>query len=356
MPLPKGLPVADAIRELVHHGSHPRPMKQIIAIAESNHRRHGGGGIAHRDTGGGLPGAVPQAPITQTPAASVSPMVQNQVKQFANLPTEKLTELAAQYGNSPQGQIIGKLVQARRMGQAPNPPTNTSPAVPQAPQGPQVPGQGISQGSSFGGPPVQQQNRGGGIAHRDMGGSMGISPSMASPWWERAEERGSGMLTGSTMGRSDRLMATAPSGSYILPADVVAGLGEGNSLAGARVIDEMLHSNPYGIQGSKTRSRQPPEARAPMPREDDGEGQQFAAKGGGLRASGVKDGSEGENVPVALSHGEYQVSPEHVRMIGHGNLKAGHAILDSWVMKMRAHQIEKLKKLKPPVGAKKKAA
>lgn len=43
MPLTKGMPVGDAIKELYHHGSRPRPMKQIVAIAESNHRRADGG-------------------------------------------------------------------------------------------------------------------------------------------------------------------------------------------------------------------------------------------------------------------------------------------------------------------------
>lgn len=44
MPLKPGAPVGDTIRELVHHGSRPRPMKQIIAIAEANHRRGDGDG------------------------------------------------------------------------------------------------------------------------------------------------------------------------------------------------------------------------------------------------------------------------------------------------------------------------
>lgn len=43
MPLTKGMPVGDAIKELYHHGSRPRPMKQMVAIAESNHRRADGG-------------------------------------------------------------------------------------------------------------------------------------------------------------------------------------------------------------------------------------------------------------------------------------------------------------------------
>ncbi len=31
------------IKELYHHGSKPRPLKQIVAIAEANARRTGGG-------------------------------------------------------------------------------------------------------------------------------------------------------------------------------------------------------------------------------------------------------------------------------------------------------------------------
>lgn len=351
MPLRPGEPVGEAIHELYHFGTRKRPMKQIVAIAENNHRR----GIAHRDAGGGLM----SAPITQQPQQSFNPMQQSQVGQFAQLPTEKLTELANRYGNSPQGQIIGKVLQARRLGQAKDPTATTG--APQPPQGPMSPGgqtmqpmqSGIGPGTDVNPTSANIQSIGvphkrGGIVRQRfaMGGNPeGISGSAASPWWERADER-SMYLNGATPGRSDHLMATAPSGAYIVPADVIAGLGEGNSLAGAAVVDKMLHTGPWGTDTPRMgRGRGIPRAEAP--REDDDSGDITAA-----RAKGGKIKNVGEPVPVALSHGEYQISPEDVTRIGKGNIAMGHDVLDRWVLKMRAHHIKQLKHLKPPVGAK----
>ena len=41
-------------------------------------------------------------------------------------------------------------------------------------------------------------------------------------------------------GRTDRLPIHVYSGSYVLPADIVSGLGEGNTLAGNDVIKRMF--------------------------------------------------------------------------------------------------------------------
>jgi len=184
----------------------------------------------------------------------------------------------------------------------------------------------------------QQDRRGGAIARRDLGGGMSIS--QADPWWTRQEARGevsggSGFLAGSTPGRADSIRTTAPAGSYVIPADVVAGLGEGNSLAGARVLQEIMASGPYGTPvGRPGPQRRIPQPVAPMQTPSQ-------AKGGPTPGAG--------QVPVLLSHGEFVVVPEHVRAIGRGNLKMGHKILDRWVVHERGRQIAKLKKLPGPV-------
>lgn len=290
-----------------------------------------GGIVPHRQGGGGL-----GPPITQSPAASLNPFQQGALRQFGGLTDEKLQELVQRLGDSPQGMLANRLLQARRLGQAPQPqqqPQAGVSAPPSAPMSP-MPAQ-----------PQQGQMRRGGGLRRDIGG--GISLGEGSPWWTRAEERGeSGFLNGSTLGRADHLMATAPSGSYIVPADVVAGLGEGNSLAGAKVMDEMLNSGPWGTRLPRLAHREPPEARAPggirLPRQP-----VYEQHGGPVRGHGQEE----ERVPVALSHGEYQIDPEDVRRIGGGNIKLGHARLDHWVVRMRGEQIDKLKGLKPPVGS-----
>jgi hypothetical protein len=252
-----------------------------------------GGGILHRDVGGtvdptqsGIGGVTPSA---QTQA----PLMQGMIQRYASLPTEKLTELGAMMGGSAQGQVIQHLL---------------------------------------------QQRAGGAVLRRDSGGDMGISPSQGTPWWTRSQARGedstTGFLHGSTPGRADAVKTQSPTGSYVFPADVVSGMGEGNSLSGARIMQGILDSGPHGI---------------PMPREARGMGVPRApapykdAKGGSVPAA-----SAGQT-RVDLSHGEFVATPEHARSWGGGDIARGHRIFDKWVLAMRARQIKKLKSLPGPV-------
>jgi 8-oxo-dGTP pyrophosphatase MutT (NUDIX family) len=182
---------------------------------------------------------------------------------------------------------------------------------------------------------------------RDMGGSMSLStldPSWTRQDWQQAGRTQTGFLGGNTLGRADSIKTQAPAGSYILPADVIAGLGEGNSNAGSRVFDEILHTLPYGIQGSRQPGgRGPPTAqRMSFPRNE--------SKGGAVKSDTV------EPVDVLLSDGERVVMPSHVKAIGRGDLRRGHAILDNFVLSERKKNIKKLKSLPPPVKPRGKAA
>lgn len=331
MPLEQGSSrsvIAANIHEMMRNHSHAQAVAAALHTADQAHRM--GGIIAHRDDGGviGNSGVGGFAPSAQ----NQNPLMQGQIQRYASLPVEKLQELASMLGSSPQGQIVQHLLRQKQ--------TQPNAQQQQAPQA-------APQQSAPNLQPTQAQHRGGPV-RRAMGGDMGVSPSQATPWWVKSEARtdtgtspGSGFLSGNTPGRADALHTQAPAGSYILPADVVAGLGEGNSLAGARVVDEMLRTGPGGIpQAPAVRGRtmpQPPRAQA---------------KGGGVQGKGAT----GKLTPVALSHGEYFVAPEHVMRIGGGNLKSGHRILDHWVQLERERQIKKLKALPPPVGAKKKEA
>ena len=49
-----------------------------------------------------------------------------------------------------------------------------------------------------------------------------------------------GPIHSAVAGRTDHLPTHVPSGSYVVPADIVSGLGEGNSLAGFRHIKRMF--------------------------------------------------------------------------------------------------------------------
>lgn len=120
-----------------------------------------------------------------------------------------------------------------------------------------------------------------------------------------------GYLRGGTPGRADKIKTTAPANAYVIPADVVSALGQGNSDAGARKIDEMIKA--------KRASR---------------------AKGGPVPTHGT---------PVLLSHGEYVVAPVDVIRFGNGDLRAGLRWFDAWVVDQRKNLIKKLRNLPGPV-------
>lgn len=140
-----------------------------------------------------------------------------------------------------------------------------------------------------------------------------------------------GMLNSSIPGRTDKLPMKVKAGSYVLPADIPSALGQGNTMAGGEILKKMFNSGPYGM--------------APMK----------GGRGGtsGRRLKGLQEGGEVEeegddHVPIIAAGGEYIIPPEVVQDIGHGNMKAGHDVLDKFVLKIRKHHIETLKKLPGP--------
>jgi hypothetical protein len=112
-------------------------------------------------------------------------------------------------------------------------------------------------------------------------------------------------------GRTDHLPMTVPSGAYVIPADIVSALGEGNTMAGFKIIREMFKGMP---------------------------GEQAFASGGASSAP----------VEIIAAGGEYVIDPVTVHHIGGGHLEAGHRELDKFVKHMRAKTISTLKKLPGP--------
>lgn len=139
---------------------------------------------------------------------------------------------------------------------------------------------------------------------RAVGGGIGATPYV-------------GPLYGTTGGRADKLPGTARSGSHVLPADLVSHMGQGNTNAGLKRLDQMFKSGPYGMKIPQRRRR---------------------ADGGGVD----------DEIPVMLSDGEYVVAPEVVEAIGNGDVQAGHDILDQWIMHERQNAIQTLASLPPP--------
>ena len=181
------------------------------------------------------------------------------------------------------------------------------------------------------------------------GGGIPTSEAL-DPWWTRSEERQmvqpEGLIKSTGAGRTDVHNINVPSGSYIVPADVTSGLGEGNTLSGASVMDRMMHSNPYGIEGGVKHGNMGP-PRAPAP---------FTQQPQSLPAMAEKRGGKAEGhsgtVPIVVAGGEMLYHPETI-IKKFGSLKKGHAALDDFVKKVRTKTAKTMLKLPGPKGASK---
>jgi len=138
-----------------------------------------------------------------------------------------------------------------------------------------------------------------------------------------------GPIHSAVAGRTDHLPMHVKSGSYVIPADIISSMGEGNTMAGFKTAKRIFGGKPYAGKGGPYGQGSTPYGAA-MPRADGGET--------------MGD----ELVPIVAAGGEYVITPEEVVMIGNGNLDHGHKILDSFVKKMREKTIKTLKKLPGP--------
>jgi hypothetical protein len=157
-------------------------------------------------------------------------------------------------------------------------------------------------------------------------------------------ERGiaaSGLLHTAGPGRTDNLNIQPHADSYVLPTDVVSGLGQGSTLAGAKALDMALHTGPYGthLPSAPHHSLMPHGFHKGIGR----------THGAGFAEGGAMQEGEAKRVPIVAAGGEYIVSPEQVRAIGDGDIQRGHDVLDKFVLHCRARTIKDLKGLKGPV-------
>jgi hypothetical protein len=127
-------------------------------------------------------------------------------------------------------------------------------------------------------------------------------------------------------GRTDHLPMHVASGSYVLPADIISSMGEGNTMAGFKAAKKIF-SRPRPMSGTPYGQGALPYGASPMGRAD----------GGATHA-----------VPVVVAGGEYVIHPDDVTHIGGGDMDHGHAILDAFVKKQRAKTVKTLQKLPGP--------
>lgn len=121
-----------------------------------------------------------------------------------------------------------------------------------------------------------------------------------------------GLIDSDVPGRTDKHpMGVAP-GSYVIPADIVSGVGQGNTKAGADAFNKLLKMGPYGTPGK------------------------FA------------DGGNVNPIEIVAAGGEIVVPPESVADVGGGDVDRGHSILDAMVKRLRSQTIRQLKSLPGP--------
>jgi hypothetical protein len=162
-------------------------------------------------------------------------------------------------------------------------------------------------------------------AHMASGGSPPLGEHMAARQMFRE-----GFLHSSVPGRTDKLPISVAGGAYVLPADHVAALGQGNSLAGANTVNKMFKMGPYGT--------------TPMPLH----GTSAKVPHLNLRAGKFADGgSHGRPTPIVAAGGEIVIPPEKI-IARFGSLEKGHKALDHWINTTRKKHIKTLRGLKPP--------
>ena len=137
-----------------------------------------------------------------------------------------------------------------------------------------------------------------------------------------------GPIHSAVAGRTDHLPMHVPSGSYVIPADIISAMGEGNTLAGFKHMRRMFGGQPYGGAPG-----------APYGQSEGPYGERIQNRAAGGRAAGV---------PIVAAGGEYVLSPAQVRQAGGGDLDMGHRVLDEFVKRMRAKTVKTLTNLPGP--------
>lgn len=179
--------------------------------------------------------------------------------------------------------------------------------------------------------------RSGGIIPHMADGGIGLAnmedPARLNPSFirQQAQPQGNpfthGMLNSPVPGRTDQLPITVMGGSHVIPADVIAGLGQGNSLAGSNVFEHILKTGPWATQDMQMHHGSgPPKAPAPFynPLHYQAPHQK---KGGDVH----------KPTKIIAAGGEWVVPKDMVVAIGAGDENRGHKFLDNFIKKVRVH-------------------
>lgn len=187
------------------------------------------------------------------------------------------------------------------------------PSVPSVKPIARVPSVGLHSAPKIGMPKMPHLASGGSLASNNIPGIPTNQTMSEDPY------HGGGLFTGGSGGRTDTLPRAVPADSFVVPADVISGLGQGSTMAGSKIMDGILTSGPFGTA---------------LPR--------------GKRADGGNS-SDGGLSHVLVADGEYLVPRDKVAELGRrmrqgkksrarSDLAAGHESLRAMVDKVRKHQ------------------
>lgn len=144
----------------------------------------------------------------------------------------------------------------------------------------------------------------------------------------------SGLIRSPVAGRKDRLPMNAKVGGYVVPADVVSGIGQGNSLSGATALDRLFKSAPNAAMSNPRAMKMPTGGMIRGPR--------------GFNEGGAVDDGVAPTAEISTAGGEYWLNPTEVMQVGGGDLDRGHAVLDAFVGQIRKQTIRTLRGLPGP--------
>lgn len=180
------------------------------------------------------------------------------------------------------------------------------------------------------------------VQRKAKGYASGGLPS--APWFIRREATQMGhigAINSSVAGRTDHIPLNVSSGSYVVPADIVSGAGEGNTAAGHNVLSRMFKSGPYGGAAAPAiKATKPAKMNMNMMTMAKPPSLGFAIGGQAVAPKPI--------IPIMAAGGEHVLTPEQVMNVGDGDLNRGHEILDHFVKIMRAKNIKTQKKLPGP--------
>src|SRR5262249_37658463 len=124
-----------------------------------------------------------------------------------------------------------------------------------------------------------------------------------------------GPIVSQVPGRTDKHPMAVGSGSYVWPAEAVSHLGENNSLAG------LAHLKKIGPHGIRKMAHSAPGASGIIAKH-----KRKMASGGGV------DQPIGHPVDIMAAGGEHVMSPDDVLVVGDGDVKLGHALMDNLIL------------------------